>query len=261
MTNVLAIHAHPDDVETLAAGTLAILAAGGARVIIATLTAGECGAVTDAPGATASLRQAEAAAAAGLIGADYLCAGLPDLGVFNDDAGRRATTELIRRARPDIVLGPSPADYHPDHEAGSLLVRDGCFAASAPGYRTGAAPPLEAIPHLYFVDPIGGRDREGRPVTPDFAVDIGATMAVKRRMLACHQSQIDWLLKQHGESDFLAGMDSQSRRRGRDFGVAFAEGFRQYRHTPYPRDPRLQRLLGLVLRMPRGGGLAPSAPP
>lgn len=250
MTTVLAVHAHPDDIETLAAGTLAILAAKGVRVIIATLTAGECGAVTDDPLATGRIRQAEAASAAALIGADYLCAGLPDLGVFNDAVGRRAATELIRRARPDIVLGPSPADYHPDHEAGALLVRDGCFAASAPGYRTGAAAPLEAIPHLYFVDPIGGRDREGRPVVPDFAVDIGETMEVKRAMLRRHQSQIDWLLKQHGMADFTAGMEAQSRKRGRAFGVGFAEGFRHYRHTPYPRDARLQTLLGDILAAP-----------
>ena len=247
MPTILAIHAHPDDIETLAAGTLAILAGKGARVVIATLTAGECGAVNDAPETTARVRQAEAAAAAALIGAEYLCAGLPDLGVFNDDRCRRATTELIRLARPDIVLGPSPADYHPDHEAGSLLVRDGCFAASAPGYRTGTAQPLDAIPHLYFVDPIGGRDREGRPVAPDFAVDISSVMAVKREMLLRHQSQVDWLLKQHGMSDFTSGMEAQSRKRGREFGVAFAEGFRQYRHTPYPRDPRLQTLLGEIL--------------
>ena len=247
MPTILAIHAHPDDIETLAAGTLAILASKGMRVVIATLTAGECGAVNDDPQTTARVRHAEAASAAALIGAEFLCAGLPDLGVFNDDRCRRAATELIRRARPDIVLGPSPADYHPDHEAGSLLVRDGCFASSAPGYRTGTAQPLDAIPHLYFVDPIGGRDREGRPVTRDFAVDIGSVMAVKREMLLRHQSQVDWLLKQHGMSDFTAGMEAQSRKRGRAFGVEFAEGFRQYRHTPYPRDPRLQTLLGEIL--------------
>jgi len=253
VTRILAIHAHPDDIETLAAGTLAILAGRGLDVDVATLTAGECGSVENAPEETAQTRIDEAAAAAALIGARYRCARLPDLGVFNDDASRRAVTELIRALVPDIVITSAPADYHPDHEATSLLVRDACFAASAPGYRTGDAPPLAAIPHLYFMDPIGGRDRDGRSAIPDFAVDIGAAMEIKRRMLRAHQSQVAWLRQQHGIEDFTAGMEAQSRRRGRDFGVGFAEGFRQYRHPPYPRDPRLQTLLegALLTTSPR----------
>ncbi len=250
MPVVLAVHAHPDDIETLAAGTLALLSQRGLTVVIATLTSGECGSVTDDPAETARIRRAEAARAAALIGADYLCAGLPDLGVFNDDASRKAVTELIRRARPDIVIGAAPADYHPDHEAASQLTRDACFAASAPGYRTGPSAPLKAIPALYFMDPIGGRTREGAAVAADFGVDISEAMDVKRAMLEQHQSQITWLLKQHGITDFTAGMVAQSRRRGRDFGVAFAEGFRQYRHTPYPREERLQGLLGDRLLRP-----------
>jgi len=247
MTRILAVHAHPDDTETLAAGTLAILANLGHAIAIATLTAGECGSVDDDPERTAQTRRREAGEAAAMIGATYECLGLSDLGVFNDDASRRAVTELLRRTGPEIVITSAPADYHPDHEATSLLVRDACFAASAPGYRTGGAPPLAVIPHLYFMDPIGGRDRDGVPARPDFAVDIGAVMETKRRMLSAHQSQKTWLLKQHGIADFTAGMEAQSARRGRDFGVAFAEGFRQYRHPPYPRDRLLQTLLGQVL--------------
>jgi LmbE family N-acetylglucosaminyl deacetylase len=247
MPRILAIHAHPDDIETLAAGTLAILAERGHAITIATLTAGECGSVEDNPARTARIRTREASEAAAMIGASFHWAGLPDLAVFNDDPSRRAVTELLRRSRPEIVITSAPADYHPDHEATSLLVRDACFAASAPGYRTGTAPPLPAIPHLYFMDPIGGRDRDGVPARPDFGVDTGSVMDIKRRMLSAHQSQKSWLLKQHGITDFTAGMEAQSARRGRDFGVAFAEGFRHYRHAPYPRDPLLQTLLDGVL--------------
>lgn len=250
MDTVLAVHAHPDDVETLGAGTLALLAKAGVPVVVATLTAGECGSVEDDPVETALIRRGEASRAAALIGADYLCAGLPDLGVFNDAPSRRAVTELIRTARPSIVITSAPADYHPDHEATSLLVRDACFAASAPGYRAGKAEPLGAIPCLYFMDPIGGRDRDGKPASPDFAVDIETTIAIKRAMLECHQSQISWLRKQHDIIDFTAGMEAQSRRRGREFGVRFAEGFRHYRHQPYPREPRLQALLADFIKEP-----------
>lgn len=251
MTSVLAVHAHPDDIEHLAAGTLAVLAGRGVRIVIATLTAGECGSDATDLAETAAIRRAEAARAAALIGADYACAGLPDLGVFNDDASRRAVTELVRAAACEIVITASPVDYHPDHEATSVLVRDACFAASAPNYRTGPARPLAAIPHLYFMDPIGGRDREGVPVVAHFGCDLsregGEAFATKQAMLAAHESQAAWVARQHGVADHLASMEAWTRRRGRDFGVDLAEGFRQYRHQPYPRTPALQGLLGPAL--------------
>jgi len=247
MAKLLAIHAHPDDVDFLAAGTLALLAGQGHAIAIVTATAGEGGSKVSGPAETAAIRLREAESAAAVIGASYRCAGLPDLGVFNDDRGRRAATELIRWAAADIVITASPADYHPDHEAASQLVRDACFASSVPNYRTGPAAPLAAIPHLYFMDPIGGRDREGRPVVPDFACALGEAFATKRAMLAAHESQAEWVARQHGVPDHLASMETWTRRRGRDFGVEAAEGFRQYRHQPYPRTPLLQELLGDAL--------------
>jgi LmbE family N-acetylglucosaminyl deacetylase len=251
MTRILAFHAHPDDCETLCAGTLAILSALGHAVTIATATAGECGSVEHTLEETGAIRRTEAATAAALIGADYLCAGLPDLGVFNDDASRRAVTGVVRAARPDIVITASPIDYHPDHEATSVLVRDACFAASAGNYRAGEAPALRAIPHLYLMDPIGGRDREGRKIAPEFAVDISGHIATKRAMIEAHASQTTWLLAQHGITDPVEAMAGLSRRRGKAFGVEWAEGFRQYRHEPYPRTPLLQELLGeAVLHAP-----------
>jgi LmbE family N-acetylglucosaminyl deacetylase len=247
MSVILALHAHPDDIETLAAGTLALLAAKGHRIAIVTATAGDCGSADLGPEETARIRQGEAAAAAAVIGADYRCVGLGDLAVFNDDASRRRITEVVRWARPHLVITAAPADYHPDHEATSVLVRDACFAASAPNYRTGPAAPLDAIPHLYFTDPIGGRDREGRPVPPDFAVDVAEGFEAKTAMLAMHESQKSWLLKQHGIADYVGSMAAWTRRRGRDFGVEYAEGFRQYRNTPYPQSPLLQTLVGAAL--------------
>ena len=248
MTRILAFHAHPDDCETLAAGTLAILADLGHEITIATATAGECGSVDHSLEETGAIRGEEATRAAAAIGASYLCAGLPDLGVFNDDVSRRAVTAVVRAARAEIVITASPVDYHPDHEATSVLVRDACFAASAGNYRAGDAAPLTAIPHLYFMDPIGGRDREGRRIAPEFAVDISDRIEVKRRMLAAHESQTTWLLAQHGITDPIEAMAGLSRKRGEEFAVAWAEGFRQYRHEPYPRTPLLQGLLGDAVR-------------
>ena len=251
MATILAVHAHPDDIEHLAAGTLAVLAQRGHTVRIATLTAGECGSASTDLAATGRIRKGEAAAAAAVIGAEYRCADLPDLGVFNDDASRRAVTELIRWSAAEIVLAASPADYHPDHEAASELTRDACFAASVPNYRTGPSAPLEAIPHLYFMDPIGGRDRQGGRIVPDFGCDVGPVFDTKRAMLSKHESQAEWVARQHGIDDHLGSMEAWTRRRGVDFGREAAEGFRQYRHEPYPRTPALQDLLGVALLTPR----------
>ncbi|HEY1415566.1 MAG TPA: PIG-L family deacetylase [Caulobacteraceae bacterium] len=249
MVRILAIHAHPDDIETLAAGALAHLSRAGCDILIATLTAGECGSRDLTAEETARVRCGEAARAAAMIGADYVCVGAPDLGVFNDDLTRRKVTELVRVSAPAIVIAAAPTDYHPDHEAASALARDACFAASAPNYKSGDAAPLASIPHLYFTDPIGLRDRDGRPVVADFAADIRATFRIKQQMLRVHESQVAWLEKQHGLADATAAMEAQARRRGREFGVEYAEGFRHYRGEPFPRTPRLQELLGEALRL------------
>lgn len=256
MVRILALHAHPDDIEMLASGSLALLSRRGHHITIATATAGDCGSAEHEPDVTARIRQSEAAAAAAIINADYRCVGLPDLGVFNDDATRRRVTELLREVRADIVITSSPVDYHPDHETISLLARDACFAAPVPNYRTGDAPALEAIPHLYFCDPAGGHDRVGVRVEPEFGTEVSDLLDVKRAMLACHHSQIAWVAKQHGVGDFEAAMEAWARQQGAFFGVEHAEGFRQYRHTPYPVTPLLQTLLGSALLQPKAEGSA-----
>jgi len=249
---ILAIHAHPDDVEILAAGTLALLSAAGHRVEIVSMTPGDCGSRNHPAEEIASIRRREAAAAACHIGARYQCAEFRDLAIFNDDASRRRVAELLRTVRPDVVLTASPADYLCDHEATSALVRDACFAAAAPNYTTAAkseAPPLSGIPHLYFMDPIGGVDRENRPVRADFYVNIESQFETKRAMLAEHASQRAWLLMQHGMDDYLGQMERWTREAGRRAGVVLAEGFRHYQGHPYPVTPLLEDLLGGVIRM------------
>ncbi|MBV9043998.1 MAG: PIG-L family deacetylase [Alphaproteobacteria bacterium] len=250
MSHILAFHAHPDDIETLSAGTLALLAANGHRITIATMTAGDCGSTEYTQEETARIRKEEAAASAALIKAHYICAGVGDLCVFNDDATRRLTTELIRSVEPDIVITGSPSDYHPDHEATSELVRDACFASTVQNYMCGPSPALRQIPHLYFMDPIGGRDRSGARVAPQFGVDITHHFDTKRDMLGKHQSQFAWVVKQHGVYDFAESLRKWCAKQGRLFAVDYAEGFRQYTGEPYPRTERLQELVGGALRTP-----------
>ena len=247
MTRVLAIHAHPDDVEILAGGTLALLAGLGHSIHIVTFTPGDCGSAELPPDEIAAIRREEAAHSAARIGARYACLEMRDLAIFNDDPSRRRVVEILRSTRPGLILTASPVDYLCDHESASALVRDACFAAPAPNYRTGAADPapaLETIPHLYWMDPIGGQDREGRPVAPDFVVNVADAFEQKRAMLSQHASQREWLRKHHGTDDYLHAMERWTRACGQRAGFSHGEGFRQYRGHPYPQTPLLQELLG-----------------
>ena len=97
------------------------------------------------------------------------------------------------------------------------------------------------------MDSVEGLDRDGRPQQPDFFVDVSREFPRKRAMLACHESQKNWLRKQHNIEDFLGIMEQWSRERGRAAGLELAEGFRRYRAHPYPQSPMLENLLGLTL--------------
>lgn len=244
---ILFLHAHPDDAEIFAGGTLALLAAQGHAVTIATMTAGDCGTTEYSAEEISRIRREEARRGAELLGCSYDCLGFLDLAIFCDDPSRRRVTATLRKHRPDIVVTASPADYHCDHETTSRLVIDACFAVSAPNYDTsayGRDPALEAIPHLYFADPAEGTDREGRAVLPQFVVNVASTFTRKRDALAAHDSQRAWLMRQHGMDDYLLTMEEWCRARGGQAGVQFGEGFRQYTGHPWPRTPLLQELLG-----------------
>jgi LmbE family N-acetylglucosaminyl deacetylase len=176
-----------------------------------------------------------------------VCLEFGDLAIFNGDGDRRRVTEALREARPELVVTASPVDYHCDHEAASALVRDACFAAPAPNYGTDTTAPLAHIPHLYFMDPVEGKDPEGNVVTPDFVVDIGGAFGRKREMLAEHASQREWLRQHHGTDNYLDEMERWTRARGALAGCEFGEGFRRYRGHAYPQSPWLEELLGAAV--------------
>jgi LmbE family N-acetylglucosaminyl deacetylase len=250
---IVAIHAHPDDIEFLAAGTLAGLSRRGIRVILATMTAGDCGTVAQDAEEISQIRVREAASSAALVGARYYCLGFKDMAIFSDDPSRRRITEFLRAIRPTIVITSSPEDYMADHEATAILVRDACFAAALPNYATRhqtPATPLPEIPALYFMDPIGGVDRYQREVIPDFVVDIEENFDLKIAMLMEHKSQKEWLRVRHGIDNYVSIMQKWTRERGALAGIRIGEGFRQYKGHPYPQDERLQDLVRKNVHIP-----------
>jgi LmbE family N-acetylglucosaminyl deacetylase len=157
-------------------------------------------------------------------------------------------TRLLREVRPRIVLTHSPADYMIDHEMTSAITRAAAFGAPAPNFADGRQPPgpLPAIPHLYYCDALEGKDPLGRPIPPDFLIDISDVIETKAAMLAAHTSQREWLLKHHGMDHYVLSMRDWGKERGRAAGVAYAEGFRQHRGHSYPQDNLLGQVLGTV---------------
>ena len=249
---VLAIHAHPDDVEFQCAGTLALLGAAGHDITIATMTPGDCGSNQHKPDEIAAIRREEGRQAAEVISARYECLEFRDLSIVIDNDSKHRVTEAIRKHRPHVVMTAPPMDYMDDHEATSHLVRDACFNASCPNYSTRQwepAPPLDWIPFLYYVDPVEGVALWGQPVRPQFYVDTTTTFDIKRRMLACHDSQRAWLRDQHGVDEYLDSQERWSAQRGQEIGVAYAEAFRQHRGHPYPARNLLPELLGDKVRV------------
>src|SRR3984957_15550368 len=93
---ILALHAHPDDVEFQSAGTLILLREAGCGGTIATMTPGVCGSAEHDAETIAEIRRREANESAALMGADYLCLEFRDLAIFNDDESRRRVTEALR---------------------------------------------------------------------------------------------------------------------------------------------------------------------
>lgn len=245
--NVLALFAHPDDAEFLAAGTLAHLAERGAKVSIATMTAGDCGSTILPAAKITRIRRREAASAARLIGADYSCLAERDLEIFYDRRTLRKVMEIVRRVEPSLVFTHSPEDYMLDHEMTSRLCQTACFGAMAPNYLSGArraAKPLRAIPHLYYAQPFGGKDILGKTVRASAYVNIAATLDRKAQMLACHESQRAFLQAQQQISDTLSLMRQTARQAGEDSGFEHAEGFRQHLGQGFPQNNLLGEFLG-----------------
>jgi LmbE family N-acetylglucosaminyl deacetylase len=246
---ILSVLAHPDDAEILCGGVFIRLARErGWQVHIATMTPGDCGSAELPPEEISRLRRAEGTAAAARVGGKYHCLEERDLLVCYEEGSLAKVTHLLREVRPRIVLTHSPSDYMLDHEMTSAVARAAAFAAPIPNFLKARdlGRPLEHIPHLYYCDPIEGKDPLGRAVPPGFCVDISGVIEEKAAMLACHASQRDWLLKHHGIDHYLEAMRHWSGEQGKRACVAFAEGFRQHLGHSYPQDNLLGELLGTV---------------
>jgi LmbE family N-acetylglucosaminyl deacetylase len=243
---VLAIFSHPDDAEFLCTGTLAWLKDAGWKIHIATMTPGDKGTAVYTREEISSIRQTEAAKSADFLDASYHCLGFEDVYILYNRESINKTSALIRNIRPSIVFTSSPTDYMIDHELTSLIVQTACFSCGIKNMEI-TEEAFEPVPYLYYSDPMEGKDKLGSPVHPSIYVDISNKMEIKEKMLACHESQRNWLLLHHKMDEYVESMKRFSALRGMEAGTQYAEGFRQHLGHGFPQDNILTEIQGILV--------------
>ncbi len=217
---VLAIGAHPDDLEILCGGTLARYCQNGHHVVMTYATRGELGNDRLTLAECFETRSSEAREAAALIGAELKPLGFDDNGVNpHDHRQQLRVLDLIREVDPDVILTHDPTDYHPDHLALPSLVSWCMPLIGLRRYETEHAA-SDRLPTLFFMDTMLGIG-----FRPSHFVDITDAMEIKLNMLRAHQSQLSFL-KQYFRTDPLEQVHIVARFRGMQAGTAYAEAFR-----------------------------------
>jgi len=175
--DVLAVGAHPDDVEITCGGTVRKLIENGHKVAILDLTKGEKGSR-----GTLAIRKREAESAAEVLSiARRINLGLPDAFVENNRENRLKLVVLLRKLRPQLLIIPHSRQRHPDHRRSSELLYDSCHLSGLEKIKTGDLKPHRPFKILYSTSFL--------EVEPSFMVDITSQMDIKLRAVACYESQ------------------------------------------------------------------------
>lgn len=235
MPTVLAIAAHPDDIEFVMAGTLIRLREAGWTLHYMNIANGCCGSSVMDAADTARVRAAEARAAAESIGAVFHPSIANDLGIFYDEATLHRVATVVRQAAPTIILTHAPVDYMEDHTNTCRLAVTAAFARGMPNFATIPAwPAIDTPVTLYHAQPHGNRTPLGEVVTPTHFVDVGGVMEEKVRMLGHHRSQKEWLDKSQGMDSYIETMKSLMREVGTmSKKCQYAEGWRRHLHLGF----------------------------
>src|ERR1044071_507119 len=177
--------AHPDDCELQAGGVAALWAAKGHKVKFVSVTNGDIGHWRDAGGPLAVRRRAEVEAAAKILGIETEVLDIHDGELLPTVENRRTLTRLIRQWNADIVMGPRPNDYHPDHRYTGVLVQDAAYMVTVPFFCPDV-PYLKNNPvFLYYPDSF----QKPNPFQPDVSVAIDPVIEKKLDALGVIVSQ------------------------------------------------------------------------
>lgn len=224
--HILAIGAHPDDVELGAAGTLIKHIQKGQQVGILDLTEGELGSR-----GTVATRYAEAAAASAVMGlAVRENLKLRDGFFENNEASRLALIRMIRKYQPEIVIGNAPEDRHPDHGRAFNLIADACFLSGLSKIETQND---DGIPQVAWRPKKVLHYIQDRFLEPNVIIDVSDTLALKMEAVACYGTQF---FSAEEDSDtgpatyisrpgFLDSIAAKAKVLGHRIGAEYAEGF------------------------------------
>lgn len=234
--NILAIGAHPDDIEMQCAGTLALYARAGHKVFMAVATNGNVGSPTHTREEIAAIRHKEQQESCALIGAELIWMDYDDEWLFNDRPTRARFIDAIRQAEPDVMFIHGPTDYHPDHRAAGQIAEDARIPSAVRLVET-SLPHIKRSPHLFYMD-----NPTGIGFEPEAYVDITSTMEIKRQMLLKHHSQDAWIRAIYEDDSITDILEKNAASRGAQASVAFAEAFREVK--TYPRTGSFALLPG-----------------
>ncbi|HSV30544.1 MAG TPA: PIG-L family deacetylase [Atribacteraceae bacterium] len=230
---VLAVGAHPDDLELCCAGTLARFAQEGHHVTMCYVCRGDAASHELAPEEIARIRSEEACRSAEIIGAELIAGlGLGDGEVYVQQENTMKFLDLIRRTRPDLVITHNLEDYLQDHYNTARLVFEASLFSTTENIRSNY-PAHPVVPSIYHMQTYTGVN-----FCPEEYVDITETFEIKSRMLSCHKSQVEFMIKHFGD-DMLEAISVEGRFWGRQAGVRYAEGFVPHRSYPRIKTRRL----------------------
>jgi LmbE family N-acetylglucosaminyl deacetylase len=187
---IIAFGAHPDDCDIRASGTAALWAKMGYAVKFVSVTNGDVGHQTMHGAELAKRRMAEAKESARRLGIEYEVLNNHDGELLPNLEVRLQVIREIRKWNADVVIGPRPNDYHPDHRYTGVLMQDAAYMVVVPNVAP-ETPALRKNPvFLYYQDNF----QRPNPFRPDIAVDIDDVFDQKIDALDSHVSQFyEWL--------------------------------------------------------------------
>lgn len=203
MVDLLAVCAHPDDLEVCVGGIFAKAKKEGLKTGLVIFTRGESGGYAEQ-----NVREAEGQKAASILDLDYFeMLNFPDAGMYFEKAAVDALIPHLRKCSPKYILTLHEDDYHPDHVAVSKITKAACFTAGLKKHSQDDTDwHYDAI--LYF-----GPDHKRNKKRPDIYVDITDVIEIKKQACAAHASQ-----------KILDPAVELAKEYGRAAGVEYAEG-------------------------------------
>lgn len=235
MKTVLAIGAHPDDIEFIMAGTMIHLRNAGYTLHYLTVANGSCGSNRYDAETLVRMRRQEAIAAAASLGAVFHDSVCNDLEIFYTRPLLAKVAAVVRQAAPEIVLTHAPSDYMEDHMNACRLAVTAAFARGMPNFQTDPpSAPVDNQVTVYHAQPHGNRDPLGQVVRPEIYVETTAVIDQKLEALSKHESQCGWLGDSQQLDSYLQALRDLGAEVGRMSGkFEFAEGWRRHLHLGF----------------------------